>query len=817
MTNVVYYLLGIDVPAGTSPRDLELHFRGGLPWWAVVLLALVLMGIVCVLYLTERAKVNIVLRGVMALFRTAALVLLLLLICKPVLVAQFDGKRPREIVLLLDNTQSMKQQDRRLNLPDKLRVALAEGRLDPKAPVAGDGAADHVPEGTAVDPARVDVVKAVLDNPKLALLEKLQKRGPVVPMLFGYDSKSALVDFSLIHKRAVTGKDVVGKLDAGQSQTALADAVAALLQRKDADLPAAIVLVTDGRDNASKASLDEVAAECARLKVPLHIYGVGSALGGRVKVRDLFVSPTLFAEDNVTIPVRWRADGMDKGTAVVTVTVAGKTETKHVPVTPGHDQVTTFQFTLPKGRTKDGVQPDEVKATVQLQDDETLKDAASQPVRIVDGKVKVLYIEYAPRKEYHFLSTALLRDRRLDVNLWLISADPKALNAKEFVKEFPAKKDLLNKYDVVILGDVPLDKLKKPQQQMLLEYVNKNRGGLIVIAGRQHLPAEFAHEDLAKALPVEYEPKKFAADGPASPQAFQPHLTAPGARADWLSLADGLEENAKTWKELPGFFWHYPVTKLKPGATPLMVHPTAKATDQQPVPLMAMQHYGKGPVLYVGFEETWRWRFNTQDKVFGRFWGQVVLYLALPHKLGGTAGFTELSVDRSAMVLGKPGVLYARLLNKVTGDPLTLPKVEAKAEYLDSQPAQVFDIVLEAVPGREAEGEYQAVLPNSLPGRWQVKLTEPEPATMTFNVKVPPKHELDDAPMAAELLASMASASSGRFYREESLHELADAIEAKETDFTLRQEAILWGALPFIVFTGLVAAEWLLRKLTNLS
>ena len=52
---------------------------------------------------------------------------------------QFDGKRPREIVLLVDNTQSMKQQDRRLNMPDKLRVALAEGKLDPAAAVAGAG------------------------------------------------------------------------------------------------------------------------------------------------------------------------------------------------------------------------------------------------------------------------------------------------------------------------------------------------------------------------------------------------------------------------------------------------------------------------------------------------------------------------------------------------------------------------------------------------------------------------------------------------------------------------------------------------------
>ena len=84
-------------------------------------------------------------------------------------------------------------------------------------------------------------------------------------------------------------------------------------------------------------------------------------------------------------------------------------------------------------------------------------------------------------------------------------------------------------------------------------------------------------------------------------------------------------------------------------------------------------------------------------------------------------------------------------------------------------------------------------------------------------VRVPVKHELEEAPLAADALRSAASTSGGRFYREESLHELAPSLVPRETVYTLRQEVILWGAVPFLVFTGLVAGEWLLRKLTNLS
>jgi hypothetical protein len=816
MLDLLYTLLGFDVPAGTSLRALEFQFRGELAWWIVLPLALFLVALVLLLYVTERGKVHILLRLPMAAFRWAALIFLLLLICKPVLQGEFEGKRPREIVVLIDNTQSMKQQDRRLNLPDKLRVAIAADKLAPNTPVTGDSAPKETPTDTPTDPSREHVLRDAFANPRINLLANLQKRGPVVPQLFGYDTRNALSDFTLVQKRTVTAKEALAQFRADQTQTALADSINNLLQRRDADLPAAIVVISDGRDNASKYSLDEVAQECARLKVPLHIYGIGSAQGGRIKVRDLFVASTLFAEDTVTIPVRWRADGMEKGNAAVTVAVAGMTKTEIIPITPGQDQVTEFKFALPK--LKDRVENSEVTARVELQGDPTFKDDTKQPVRIIDGKVKVLYIEYAPRKEYHFLQTAMLRDRRIDPRFWLITADPKASEGGPFEKEFPTKKEILNQYDLVILGDVPADKLKSPQRKMLAEFVSKNRGGLVVIAGRQHMPAEFASDtELAPLLPVEFNQVRFPADGPGSPQSYHPVKTAAGQRADWLMLADNLEENEKTWQDLPGFFWYYPVTKLRPGATPLLAHPTAKM-GEQPMPLLAYQAYGKGQVLFFGFEETWRWRLNTQDKIFGRFWGQVLLYMALPHKLAASATRVELSVDRSALELGKPGMLYARLFDH-NFEPLQKDAVQGVLEYLDAQPGQehTFPLVLEPVAGRKGEGEYQAVLPNQWPGRWQVRLTDPEGATLQFTVKVPVKHELEEAPMAEDLLQAAASVSGGRFYREENLHELPSQIEGRESSYILRQELNLWGPLAFLIFAGLVTCEWLGRKFANLS
>ena len=70
-------------------------------------------------------------RLVLVLLRSAALGVLLLLLLRPVLVAEYQGERPRSVALLIDNSQSMKQQDRRLSAADRLRVAIAEDLLPP--------------------------------------------------------------------------------------------------------------------------------------------------------------------------------------------------------------------------------------------------------------------------------------------------------------------------------------------------------------------------------------------------------------------------------------------------------------------------------------------------------------------------------------------------------------------------------------------------------------------------------------------------------------------------------------------------------------
>jgi len=101
------------------------------------------------------------------------------------------------------------------------------------------------------------------------------------------------------------------------------------------------------------------------------------------------------------------------------------------------------------------------------------------------------------------------------------------------------------------------------------------------------------------------------------------------------------------------------------------------------MPLIARHYYGRGIVLFVASDETWRWRFNEADKFFARFWGQVVYQIGLPHVLGSKSQL----IPESDFARGKPTKVYARLF---TPDflPLDEPRIEATLQKADADPAK---------------------------------------------------------------------------------------------------------------------------------
>lgn len=804
--------LGVEIPENTALVSAELTFRSQLWGLAFVFLAILAVGIFF-LYTLERGTLGWARRLLLVLLRTSIVALVILLLFRPVLLAEFRGQRARPIAFLLDNSISMKQQDRRVTEEDRARVGIAKGMLPLETNLAEMKSLANLPQDLPKDPPRSELVRWVLTHPELKLLEKLQKAGPLQAGLFGTVARGPNEDA----KGPGPGASrLLESFTAQEEKTALADVLHELLDRKDADAPAAVVVITDGQDNASKFTFAEIAQDYKRQDVPIHVYGVGTAEGGSLQFKEVLAPDTVFVEDTIAIPVRWRAQGFKKGKIELTLTLGGKLMAKkELEVRTGEDLRDVLGFTIDKTKKSDELV--DLVATLQLKDNELFRDTQTRKVRVVDRKIKVLVIENSPRFEYKFLQPALLRDRRIDAQFILANADPKvAGSGPPFLPGMmPTREKFLEaKYDVILLGDVPASFFSKDQLEWIKEFV-QNRGGLIVVAGRQHMPASYKNTALAEVLPVEFEPAKFDAAAATRTQEYPPTLTEFGQRNDMLFLADTPEENLKVWQALPGFFWNYPITKLRAGASTLVVNPRAKM-DRQPMPILVTQHYGKGQVLFAGSDETWRWRFNVQDKHFVRYWGQVIYQLGLPHLLGESGSKAQFALQHAEATLHRPSYLFVRLLDK-DFNPRTDEQVEATLEHTDAKPGQerTRPVTLQAIPGRA--GEYRVLLTHDQPGRYEVKVNNPEPYSFDFRVDVPRGHELEELGLAEKNLRELGESSGGKFYREEDLYRLATDVQPRKTSFTIRQEVVLWNPLAMALFVLLITAEWVVRKYANLS
>jgi len=473
----------------------------------------------------------------------------------------------------------------------------------------------------------------------------------------------------------------------------------------------------------------------------------------------------------------------------------------------------------------------------------------------VDRKLKLLWVDSKPRRDFEFLQRSLLRDRRIDAKFYLTEGDRAAMRSGppwmvDFSREIDGTlnmdKDEFRKtlfaFDLLVLGDVPGKYFNTEQQKIIKEFVIEG-GGLIQIAGRWHAPADFANDKTApptapknpisEVLPVEFDKVLFSIEVPESPTGFVPVLSAAAARTQIVSLEDDLQDNADTWgkpgppavnpsdKQLKPMYWYYPVTKVKPAADVFLTHPTALMADKKPMPLLVGHHFGKGYVLFVGFDDTWRWRFNNQDRLSGKFWTQAIYTAGVPRIVGTKQ--TQISSNALAPVKGTTGEVYVRVFNE-SFQPFTAEEIEGTLENLDADPNasdRFVTVKFRKVGG--ADGEYVTSLAYNKVGQFRLKVDpkNKSPAELKYTVVYPDTHELAPGALDEDAMRKLARDSrnggDGGFYREENLITLPDEVKPLALSFSHRHETLLWNEYAMILLIVLLSLEWLLRKLNGLS
>ena len=605
--------------------------------------------------------------------------------------------------------------------------------------------------------------------------------------------------------------------EAEGAPTAPGTALTELLEQSRGDNLAAVVLFTDGVASAGEGTrLSRAAPRAREVGVPLYPIAVGS----RDPVRDLELFDLLGEEvvllgDPVTLTLQVRHSGYSGRTVQLEVAAEGRPAPLAVrEVELGADGAAE-EIELTVDLTDEGEHLLEVRARPLPNEADAANNIVRHGVEVRSERLKILLVEGYPRWEYRVLKPALERDDAFELDTFLQSVDLDYVAEDETaLRGFPLTQHDLNRYDVIVWGDVDLTALPHDVPQQLRRFVSEFRGGLILIAGERDNPLQYGGTDLEVLLPVSLlEAQAVAVGIDPAPARLRVTRTPEGAARRFMRLEDDPQEDQAAWQSLPeetDWFVHTP--QVKPGGIVLAKGPLSNAGSTT-APLTVHHRLGRGQVLYHGFDSTWTWRKGVEDRYFGRYWSQAIRALAAD----------RLRQDASGRRLASDRTFYE------PGDNVRL-KLQSPLRENESSPDTV-DVIIESTTGEpwEATLEPQSTQPGvwvgvirDLPtGRYGARLagTGPDAAAVscTFEVRSPDR-ELRDRKADLADLEQAARMSHGKFHTFADADGVPSAIPRGRTTRRTQSEPIplwnRWEAISLVVL--LLSAEWLLRRRSRL-
>jgi len=701
--------------------------------------------------------------------------------------------------------------------------------------------------GTSVESvestSRYDLVRRLFSDERIQLLEKLREKGKVVVSTFArnveekgefprrrgkddapVDPSAVLPPYSEVRSQPRVQETRIAE--------AIRDGVARVVGTGFGDREervSGVLIVSDGQENSGSASAIDVARRFGERRTPVHTLGVGNPDEPKdVRLTHLDVNEVVLVDDVVPIDATVIADGYEGERVAVRLLVDSRLEqTTEMRLGPdGKAEIARLQY---RPRTAGEVT---ISVEVEGRGGEVFDDNASlsKTIRVLDEKIRVLYVENLPRWEYRFLEHALIRDVTTETHVWLFSAD------EDFVQEcspslqpltaLPMTREELFRYHVIILGDVDPELFAPGDwatfSSILKDFVDEG-GGLVFLSGRHANPAKYVHTDLYAVLPVEVPETAAAQGGDFRPvtQSFKVRLTPEGKQLPLMRLDNDPERNVKLWEDetdayysgLPPFFWYAQVGREKPSAVVLARHPR----DEDPIHrvgrvVFAYMSYGRGRTFFSAVDNTWRWRAGVDNLYFYRFWGQVARFVAAGRLLGQTPRF-QVATDKTVYQLGETVRIDARVFD-VNMKPSQERSVTLyhQVQGRENEPPEEVELTLNEVKG---PGSYEGTISASVRGRHDVWLgaENQRAAFRSFSVEIPAL-ETRDPRLNREFLSRVAHAGGGRYFE---LHQALEAVEALE-GVTRRETGTVEGDALWdewwvvLLFAGLITFEWILRK-----
>jgi uncharacterized membrane protein len=579
------------------------------------------------------------------------------------------------------------------------------------------------------------------------------------------------------------------------------------LADETAGLPiGAIVLLSDGADNANGVDRDTI-AELRSRRIPVHTVGYGDLQVPKdIEIDDASIAPRALANSRLSARVTFHQRGFAGSKATlkvrdgskilatqqVTLAADGAAQSENLLFDVGPAGTKSLQFSL------DPLAGEENQANNSLE----------RLVNVESDQRRVLYIEGEPRWEYKFIRRAEDDDHSVHLVSMLRTTENKIYrqgidDPKELADGFPTKAEDLFKYQGLIIGSVEANYFTPAQQDLIERFVDVRGGGALLLAGSSSLAdGGWSASIMANLLPVVLPDHKntFHRD-PATAE-----LTPAGEDSIITRLDEDTARNDEHWKKLPYMMNYQDPGTPKPGAA-VLADMTAAGRK---MPLLVTENYGRGRTSVLASEGTWRWQMNLPvgDRTHKEFWQQLLRWL-----VADTPGPVTATVPSSTLYDDGRVQFSADVRDNKTYEPL--PDAQVEAHILG--------------PGGIAAAVPLTQDPNT-PGVFHGEFNAEKPGTYTSEVVA--KHGDDEigrdvlaferidgvaesfhTEQNRELLEKLASETGGRYWQPADVSRLPGEISYSDAGITTRETKDLWNMpIVFLLILGLVSSEWLLRR-----
>jgi hypothetical protein len=641
--------------------------------------------------------------------------------------------------------------------------------------------------------SRFDRVEMALTNPGTGLLRKFSTDIP----LFGYsvggdDPQNAAVPLPL-RGGGQPVRQLLIQPDGSRSD--LTGGLRSAIAQTRGQPLAAIVLLSDGQPVGGDAFLPSAVSAAGVPIFPVYCANPADLPLRDVSVSGLSVPNNCFVGETLTARVELRSSQSSGSVANVSVAVDEKAPTSRPALLL--DRPVTVEF--PVKFDAPGVHrlTAGIPAAPEAATDENKH--LQRWVKVFSDKVHVGLYAGSAGWDFQYVRNALTRTSWVDLTSGLFSNGSARLNLSP---------DEILKLDLLVLFDVPVSALSDQQWDAVNRLVNERGGSVIFVAGDEHLPGEYAGQELASSLlPYPVGQRPVWRVWPGSDPGFYLEPAAGAMQSDALKLID-TGPVADRWGVLPAMFRYLYIPNIKPNFSPLLVERDSGA------PVLLEGRIGAGRSFFLGTTETWRWRYKVGETDQDRFWLQLIRHAAdAPYAAHGNG----VALDADA----------------VTADPSATIHLRAKAWNPDGTPStaetQQVDVITNegiqrtvqlVIPEGGAAGHYQGTVNDLSPGSYVLRLASvdnDQNAELPIHIAQNFEAEMANISGNPQFLRTLADSSGGTFLSLDQVGTLPDLIARGQSSQNLLTAQPLWDSyyLYFLVVACL-AAEWAVRKRVGL-